>query len=82
MTDLKSEIKFLKSYFYICSVRYENKISFRIDRQEHIPNIRLPGMLLQPIVENAVLHGLANCRSGGEVIKRISILSRRTTGRG
>ncbi len=67
VTDLKSEIKFLKSYFYICSVRYENKISFRIDRQEHIPNIRLPGMLLQPIVENAVLHGLANCRSGGEV---------------
>ena len=67
ITDLKSEIEFLKNYFYICSVRYENKIHFKIRRQGDIPNIRLPGMLLQPIVENAVLHGLANCRSDGEV---------------
>ena len=67
MTDLISEIEFLKSYFYICGVRYENRISFRINRQEDIPNIRLPGMLLQPVVENAVLHGLANCICGGEV---------------
>lgn len=67
VTDLKSEIEFLKSYFYICGVRYENRISFRINRQEDIPNIRLPGMLLQPVVENAVLHGLANCICGGEV---------------
>lgn len=67
ITDLGSEIDFLKNYFYICGVRYQNKISFYIDVQENIPNIKLPGMLLQPIVENSVLHGLDNCIGNGEI---------------
>ena len=73
ITDLKGEISFLRNYFFICSVRYENRIGFEIREAPDLPNIKLPGMILQPIVENAILHGLADCTSGGYVCVSFSL---------
>lgn len=72
ITDLNSELEFLSNYFYICSIRYENKITFTIKVQENIPNIKLPGMILQPIVENSILHGVGVCAEGGVVSANFS----------
>ena len=75
ITDLKGEISFLRNYFFICRVRYENRIEFEIrEATSELPNIKLPGMIIQPIVENAILHGLADCTSGGYVCVSFSLL--------
>lgn len=67
ITDLHSEIDFLNQYVFICKVRYENQISFAVTVEEDLPNLKLPGIIVQPIVENAILHGLKNCIQGGLV---------------
>ena len=67
ITDLYGEISFLKNYFYICGIRYENRISFTMNVEEDLPNIKLPGLTFQPLVENAILHGLEKTKQDGSL---------------
>ena len=64
---LRCEIDNIREYFVIMRVRYENKISLELDispEAEECPIIKLS---LQPIVENAVRHGLRQKKEGGTV---------------
>jgi len=59
---LREEITLLKSYLEIEKMRFREKLSFKIniDKALNINEIKIPTMLLQPIVENAVNHGIFN----------------------
>lgn len=67
ISDLYSEIDFINKYVFICSTRYENQIQFSVKVDDNVPNVKLPGIIVQPIIENAILHGLKNCVQGGQV---------------
>ena len=61
LITLAEEIELLKLYVELEQVRFEGKFSliFEIEKDLDIDFIELPTMLIQPFVENAILHGLA-----------------------
>lgn len=58
MNTLKNEIEHVKIYLEIQKIRYENKFEVLYDIHEEILESMLPKITLQPIVENAIYHGI------------------------
>lgn len=57
--SLGEEIGFLESYLEIEQVRFGGRLSYRILIPDHAMQARVPNLILQPLVENALRHGLA-----------------------
>ncbi|MFE5322615.1 sensor histidine kinase [Paenibacillus sp. NPDC056579] len=55
---LRDELNQVKRYVEIQRIRYDNKFSLRLEIPEHLLAYRIPKLTLQPIVENAIYHGL------------------------
>ncbi len=55
---LWEEIEAVDNYIYILNVRFAGDIVYIREIDEDIENIRIPSMILQPLVENAVQHGI------------------------
>ncbi len=64
---LGEELKLIESYLDIERERFEERLRVRVSVPAELLNIRLPSLLIQPLVENAIKHGIAPSRSGGEV---------------
>jgi two-component system sensor histidine kinase YesM len=57
----------ITSYLEIQSVRYRDILRYRVDIPESISNYGIPKLTIQPLVENAIYHGIKNKRGGGTV---------------
>lgn len=55
---LEEEIKFINDYLVLQQSRFENKLSYTIDVSKDAEQIRIPKLLLQPFVENSIIHGM------------------------
>jgi signal transduction histidine kinase len=68
---LKEELEFVKKYLQLEKERFEDrlKISFIVD--DAILQEKVPPMLLQPLVENSIKHGIASLIEGGEISIKI-----------
>lgn len=66
-STLQEEIGLIDSYMYIMNVRYSNEIHLEKSIDSRLLDILFPGMILQPVIENALNHGLG----GAEWEKRI-----------
>jgi two-component system LytT family sensor kinase len=66
-TTLGREIELIESYLDIEHARFEQRLRVRIDVPSSLRNLRVPTLLLQPIVENAVKHGISPLLRGGDV---------------
>lgn len=64
---LEDEIKHIKNYIVLLNIRFYNKIELCLDIDEHLYQHEILKMLLQPVVENAVKHGLEPKGNGGVV---------------
>jgi signal transduction histidine kinase len=64
---LGEELKLIASYLDIESARFEERLRVTIDVPEELLSKRLPSLLVQPLVENAIKHGISPSRFGGEV---------------
>lgn len=73
----ETELEFLKCYLEIEHVRFQDRLSVCMDIEPQAMNVRVPNLLLQPIVENAIRHGIAPRSSTG----RIDIRAFRKNGR-
>ena len=62
---LTDEVGNVENYVYLLNERYGNKIQFVKEMNESIPNVLMPRMTLQPIVENSFIHGINTMESGG-----------------
>ena len=78
VTTLGDELELIESYLAIERARFEERLRVCIDVPQDLLSFRLPPFVLQPLVENAVKHGIAPRRQGGEV----TIVARRTAGIG
>lgn len=65
--SLEREIDFLHLYLEFEQIRFQDKfkLNFRIDPNIETHSIKIPGMLLQPIIENAINHGLMHKENNG-----------------
>jgi two-component system LytT family sensor kinase len=72
-TTLGRELDVIESYLEIERARFEHRLRIVIDVPASLRNIRVPPLVLQPLVENAVKHGIAPLRAGGEVRVRATI---------
>lgn len=74
LAAISDELKHLKNYMFVMNVRMNNSIEMSIDIPADMMKVRVPRLSLQPLVENAISHGLKNKR--GE--KQIAICAKRT----
>ena len=66
-TTLLDEINIVKQYIFIQKVRYDDRLTFNLDIDLDIKDIVVPGMTLQPFVENAFIHGIEPKEEGGYI---------------
>ncbi|MDD2458411.1 MAG: histidine kinase [Eubacteriales bacterium] len=64
---LRDEIQMAKDYIYIQKVRFGDRISYHESIDPDCLFIRMPGLVLQPLVENALNHGLRDVEQSGRV---------------
>ena len=57
IVELKDEVEWLKQYIYLQQVRLKNKFICNIDVPKDVMEVKLHKLLLQPFVENAIVHG-------------------------
>ena len=70
---LRDEIAFTKGYLRIEHVRFGDRLRVAWDVEPDSLAVRIPGLVLQPLVENAVGHGLAPRARGGRIDVSISV---------
>lgn len=56
--NLSEELEHIKRYLSIMSVRFGSRLVWEIDSDERYSHVHIPKLLIQPLVENAILHGL------------------------
>ncbi len=58
VTTLAEEVALVDNYIYIINVRFSGAIAYEKNIDEDLVNVSVPSMILQPIIENAVNHGV------------------------
>lgn len=71
-TTLGDEIAIISALLEINQIRMGNRLSWSIEMDDALKQLLLPPMLLQPLVENAVKHGIEPLEEGGAVDIRVS----------
>lgn len=64
---LKNEIPVLEAYIYIQHLRFQDRIEFSITGEEPYLDANIQPMILQPLVENAIIHGLSDITEYGKI---------------
>ncbi len=80
LTTLGREVELVEHYLDIERARFEERLRVVIDVPRELRDIPIPSLLLQPIVENAVKHGVAPAVHGGDITLTASLV-RRVEGR-
>lgn len=68
---LEQEISYVKFYIYLQQMRFEDKISFDFQIPEEFLQKKIPSFCIQPLVENAIVHGLEPKTGKGKLIIQI-----------
>ena len=74
---LGEEVQFLQKYLEIQKVRFAERLQLSVDVPEELYTAQVPSLILQPIVENSIKHGIAKEALGG----RIQVTAFRSNGR-
>ena len=64
---VEDELGLIKSYLYIQMERYKDRFEFKLNVPEYMYGYHIPKLLLQPIVENAIIHGMEQITEKGMV---------------
>ena len=64
---IKEEINYIRSYLYVQKTRYEDKLVFDVDADEECMSTMVPKLILQPLLENAIYHGIKLKRGTGHI---------------
>ncbi|MDR2648798.1 MAG: histidine kinase [Clostridiales bacterium] len=67
--ELRKELELTQTYFSIQNMRYEGKLSLAVDIPEKLYLMNIPNLILQPMVENAIRHGImAAAEKSGSIV--------------
>jgi sensor histidine kinase YesM len=67
------ELECVRRYIWLLRLRFGERYSFGVDAEDGTLRVETPALILQPLVENAVAHGLARREEGGAVRIRASL---------
>nr|WP_315261025.1 histidine kinase [uncultured Duganella sp.] len=66
-STLEAELDMASNYLTLMQIRMDDRLRFRIDASDAARAARMPTLMLQPLVENAIHHGLSSKLDGGSV---------------
>ncbi len=72
-SSLSDEIGLIENYIEIEKARFEDRLKVTIDVPTEVRTFRIPSLILQPLVENAVKHGISENKKGGTVAISASV---------
>lgn len=72
ISALKQELNFVKNYIFIQNKRFEGRIKFELEVEDNLPNIKIPAMIIEPLIDNSIKHGLANVEKDGMISIHVS----------
>ena len=67
MTTLSRELEFVNCYIEIEKVRFEERLKVSVEVSPETLDASVPHLLLQPLVDNAIKHGISRLVAGGEI---------------
>ena len=65
--ELREELSFVEAYLGIEKARFPDRLAYALDAAPHLLDAKVPSLILQPFVENAVRHGLATVGRAGRI---------------
>ncbi|MFW6216046.1 MAG: cache domain-containing sensor histidine kinase [Alkalispirochaetaceae bacterium] len=68
LVPIRDEITHIENYLTIQKMRYQDMLDFSVEVEEEILSLLVPKVILQPLVENAIYHGVKNNSGGGRVL--------------
>ncbi len=68
-TTLEDEFTFLEHYLFLQKIRFEDRLSFSLSLDERTRSFKIPRLLIQPLVENSIVHGL----EGSECLAKVEV---------
>lgn len=72
VTTISAEVDHARQYLFIQKERYKDKLTYHIEFDDSLAEIKIPKIILQPIVENAIYHGIRNKDGGGEITIKVT----------
>ena len=64
---IKNEIEFIQNYLEVERIRFGKRLEFEIIFDENLEKALLPPMIIQPFVENSIIHGISKLKDGGNI---------------
>ena len=64
---VRDEVNYIERYLYLQRINLGDHLTYRVDVDEACERAQIPKMLLQPLVENSIVHGIENAPLGGTV---------------
>ncbi|MCC8142241.1 MAG: sensor histidine kinase [Lachnospiraceae bacterium] len=71
--EMKQEVDYIQSYLVLQKFRYADRLSYEFDLPEIPPELYILRFILQPVVENALKHGIDKLPGGGKILIRIRV---------
>jgi len=71
VVTLGDEIEIIRNYVYIQQKRYKHRVTVNFDIDESLCGLQIPNMTIQPLVENAFIHGVENNEQMGEICIKV-----------
>jgi sensor histidine kinase YesM len=65
--SLHDELAYIRTYLDIEHIRFQDRLTIEYALEEGLKMAKIPSLILQPIVENAIKHGISKCPDGGKV---------------
>jgi two-component system sensor histidine kinase YesM len=66
--DIGSEVEHVRNYLTIQKIRYKDKLDYRIEVPDELKSYKTVKIILQPLVENAIYHGIKNKEGPGLIL--------------
>lgn len=65
--EMSQEIQYIQSYLVLQQFRYGDRLSYEFEIPETLPKLYIPRFILQPVIENALKHGISKIEDGGQI---------------
>ena len=70
---IQEELAWMDRYIFLQQYRFRSSFSCEIQCAEKARSCEIPKLLLQPLIENAIIHGFAGCKHGGQLLLNIDL---------
>jgi len=74
---IQQELDHIKNYLTIQKIRYADILNYEIDADQALMDLKIIKLVLQPLVENAIYHGIKNKRGRGKILVTVKYLDKK-----